>query len=242
MASPSDSKSPNILPTSQPFNAGAGPSMYVQGTEIYAPVRQRPSMHRRVLRGLVFIFVSFLLCRWIFVSTSSWIAGRRGKEFVGLSTDLWNESELTQMFVGCSWRPLALWHPFWPSPGWLCSWSRMGQGRRQWHRLLPRCQDLLWSPSFHWQPIRTFSWMVVGWPPWACHFPGPGQRYNHCQSRSKLSPRTHPGPSKGVSGLALWQPRGCWYIRKSKTKTLAGGEVLTSIFVDTDLGERQAPS
>ncbi len=82
MASPSDSKSPNILPTSQPINVGAGPSMYVHEAEFYAPVRQRPSMHRRVLRGLVFIFVSILLCRWIFTSTYSWIAGRRGKEFV----------------------------------------------------------------------------------------------------------------------------------------------------------------
>lgn len=82
MASP-DSKSQNILPTSQPFNVNPGPRMYVEGAEIYVPVRKRPSTLRRVLRGLVFIFVSVLLCKWIFASTYSWIKGGR-REFVSL--------------------------------------------------------------------------------------------------------------------------------------------------------------
>lgn len=60
-----DSKSQNILPTSESLNVKPEPRVYVEGAETSMPVCKRPTMLRRVLLGLVFMLMSVLLFKWI---------------------------------------------------------------------------------------------------------------------------------------------------------------------------------
>lgn len=93
-----DSKSQNILPTSESLNVKPEPRVYVEGAEITVPVRKRPSdptMLRRALLGLVFILMSVLLFKWTELdSIYSWI--KKGEiEFVSSIS-----SQITQVTRG----------------------------------------------------------------------------------------------------------------------------------------------
>ncbi len=74
----SDSKSQKVLPMLQPLNVKPGPPIYVEEAQVHVPGQKRGSTLRLVLLGLVFTFVSVLLCRYIFTLTSPYSCNKGG--------------------------------------------------------------------------------------------------------------------------------------------------------------------
>ncbi len=62
----------------QPLNVKPGPPIYVEEAQVHVPGQKRGSTLRLVLLGLVFTFVSVLLCRYIFTLTSPYSCNKGG--------------------------------------------------------------------------------------------------------------------------------------------------------------------
>ena len=54
----------------QPLNVKPGPPIYVEEAKVHAPGHKHRGTLQVVLRGIVFTFVSVLLCRYIYTFTS----------------------------------------------------------------------------------------------------------------------------------------------------------------------------